>query len=67
MTVAAVVGQVAAARQSQQLGNAVISAADLRRGVRALAARGIVCATSPTVATVSHVRDQLRIAHAKPA
>jgi rfaE bifunctional protein nucleotidyltransferase chain/domain len=63
MTLAAVVGQLAAARQGQQLGNVVVGAADLRRGVRSLASRGIVCAAPPEVTA----GDQLRLAHAEPA
>lgn len=61
---AAVIGSVAAAAEVVRLGNAVIGAADLRRGLRRLWEARLTCAEEPAACTVVPTVDQLRPAHA---
>ncbi len=64
LTLAAILGSVAAAAQSQRLGNAVIGVAELRQGARRLCATQLTCAAQPQASIVSRPRDQLHPAHA---
>ena len=64
LTRAAIVGAVAAAVESQQLGNAVIGTADLRRGLYRLCQSRPAYAAKDSVTTVSQTGDQLHLAHA---
>jgi sugar/nucleoside kinase (ribokinase family) len=67
LPVAALLGAVAAAAEAQRLGNAVIGAADLRRGIRRLFGAQLTYHAEP----VSHARispvGQPVAAHAQPA
>jgi len=66
LPVAALIGAVGAAAEAQKLGNAVIGAADLRRGASRLFAAQLTYHAEP----VSHARmhdDQPGLAHAQPA
>ena len=47
LTLAALLGAVAAAAQSQQLGNAVIGAVDLRKGIRRLCEAKLTYTSQP--------------------
>ena len=62
LRLAAIVGSVAAAAQSRQLGNAAIDATELRRGVRNLCEAGLAV-SGPQAAMVSQPGDQLHLAH----
>jgi rfaE bifunctional protein nucleotidyltransferase chain/domain len=64
LAMAALVGSVAAAAQSQRLGNAVIGAVELRRSLRRLWRGEPSPEASLEVAVVSGSGDQLRLAHA---
>jgi rfaE bifunctional protein nucleotidyltransferase chain/domain len=54
LTMAAVLGSIAAASQSQRLGNAVIGAADLRRGIRRLCNAQLAWHAEPTSTLVKN-------------
>lgn len=62
LTLATLLGEIAAAAQSQRLGNAVIDAAELRRGVRRMLASQLI--VDREAAAVSTPGDQLHPAHA---
>ncbi|MHC4416710.1 MAG: PfkB family carbohydrate kinase [Planctomycetota bacterium] len=64
LTLAALLGSVAAAAQSQQLGNAVVDAGELRRGVRRLCEAKLAVTGGPAASMVSQLGDQLHPAHA---
>ncbi|MCH6551838.1 MAG: adenylyltransferase/cytidyltransferase family protein [Planctomycetes bacterium] len=64
LTRAAIVGAVAAAVESQQLGNAVIGTADLRRGLYRLCQSRPAYTAKDAVTAVSQTGDQLHLAHA---
>ena len=64
LTRAAIVGAVAAAVESQQLGNAVIGTADLRRGLYRLCQSRPAYTAKDAVTRVSQTGDQLHLAHA---
>lgn len=77
LVLAAVLGSVAAASQAQRLGNAVIGAADLRRGIRRFCGAQLTYHAEPSAMMVNHPssaisaisetissRDQLPVAHA---
>jgi rfaE bifunctional protein nucleotidyltransferase chain/domain len=68
LTLAAVLGSVAAACQSQRLGNAVISAADLRQGARRLCSAQLAFIAEPSSIATRNLRpilhDQLSASHA---
>lgn len=61
LMLAGIVGSVAAAAQSRKLGNAVIGAADLRRGVQRITRARLTWDAEPA-AIVSTSRDQLSVA-----
>ncbi len=63
LTLAALLGAVAAAAQSQQLGNAVIGAVDLRKGIRRLCEAQLTYVSQPEAELVCLPRDQLHLAH----
>ncbi len=64
MTLATILGQVAAAAEAQRLGNVAIGAADLRRGLRRLAAAHLAIGPPQLVTTrPSLTRDQLHPSH----
>jgi rfaE bifunctional protein kinase chain/domain/rfaE bifunctional protein nucleotidyltransferase chain/domain len=70
--IAAVLGSVAAAAQVQRLGNAVIGAADLRRGIARLAASRLAFSAQPDPGIVSprgepRARSVIEVAPASPA
>ncbi|MHC4948124.1 MAG: hypothetical protein ACYTG1_07665, partial [Planctomycetota bacterium] len=64
LVVAGVLGAVAAAAQSRQLGNAVVGATDLRRGLRRLLESRLTFDAEPVATWVSRSSDQLSAAHA---
>ena len=61
LTLAALLGAVAAAAQSQQLGNVVIGAADLRKGIRRLCEAQLTYAAQGEAELVCLPRDQLHL------
>ena len=61
LTLAALLGAVAAAAQSQQLGNAVIGAVDLRKGIRRLCEAQLTYAAQGEAELVCLPRDQLHL------
>ena len=63
LTLAATLGAVAAAAQSQQLGNAVIGAVDLRKGIRRLCEAQLTYAAPSEAGLVCLPRDQLHLAN----
>jgi len=68
LALAAILGSVAASAEAQRLGNAVIGAAELRRGFRRLVASRLTFDRQPTISFVSHDRhDQLSASVSKPS
>ncbi len=63
LTVASVLGAVAAAAESQHLGNLPVNAMALRDGTRRLCDAHRKLVAEPETAVVARDRDQLRIAH----
>ena len=63
-TLAAVLGTVAASAQARRLGNTVINAADLRRGIARLWQAQLALDEEATPGAVIQTLDQLRPAHA---
>ena len=61
LTLAALLGAVAGAAQSQQLGNAVIGAVDLRKGIRRLCEAQLTYAAQGEAELVCLPRDQLHL------
>jgi bifunctional ADP-heptose synthase (sugar kinase/adenylyltransferase) len=59
LTTAAILGQVAAAAESQRLGNVAIAASDLRHGLRRLLAAHLTVTREAETSS----RDQLHPAH----
>ncbi len=59
LLLAGVVGSIAAAAQTQKLGNAVIGAADLRRGVRRITNTRLTCDAEPSSIVTTRSHDQL--------
>jgi rfaE bifunctional protein nucleotidyltransferase chain/domain len=64
LLLAALLGSVAAAAQAQKLGNAVIGASDLRRGLRRLVQAQLTWDAEPSSRIVSTRRDHLSAANA---
>ncbi|MHC4949110.1 MAG: PfkB family carbohydrate kinase [Planctomycetota bacterium] len=64
LVVAGLLGAVAAAAQSRQLGNTVVGATDLRRGLRRLLESRLTFDAEPVATWVSRSSDQLSAAHA---
>jgi hypothetical protein len=67
LVLAAFMGSIAAAAQAQRLGNAVIGAADLRRGARRLCNAHLAYFAEPASShqfSTLHLHDQLPAAHA---
>jgi rfaE bifunctional protein nucleotidyltransferase chain/domain len=65
LALAGIVGSVAAAAEAQKLGNAVIGAAALRRGIRRLIGSRLAFDPEPAAASVMRSHDQLSVAHSK--
>ena len=63
LPIATILGGVAAAIEAQKLGNAVIGAADLRRGITRLLAAKLTFDPEPCPAMVQCSSDQLSIAN----
>ncbi|UCD75421.1 MAG: adenylyltransferase/cytidyltransferase family protein [Phycisphaerales bacterium] len=63
LPMAAMLGSVAAAAEGQKLGNAIIGAADLRRGVQRLIGAQLTYQAEPAASLVSGSGDQLRAAN----
>jgi len=59
-----VLGSIAAAAQGRKLGNTVIGAADLRRGVRRITHAQLTYDAEPPSVIVTTCRDQLSAANA---
>ena len=59
LLLAGVLGSLAAAAQTQKLGNAVIGAADLRRGMRRVTDARLTCEAEPSSIITTRSHDQL--------
>jgi len=63
VALAGVVGSLAAAAEAQKLGNTVIAASDLRRGLQRILAMRLTFDPEPAPCVVLHRHDQLPAAH----
>ena len=59
LLLAGVLGSIAAAAQTQKLGNGVIGAADLRRGIRRITGSRLTCEAEPSSIITTRSHDQL--------
>ncbi|MCP3905650.1 MAG: adenylyltransferase/cytidyltransferase family protein [Planctomycetes bacterium] len=65
LALAGIVGSVAAAAEAQKLGNAVIGAAALRRGIRRLVGSRLAFDPEPAASSVLRCHDQLPVANSR--